>query len=174
MALSDHNKRIVKSVVAVLLILLGVTTCYHNLIWKNDISLFTYLIKLYPEQALGHHNLGCAYLDKVKNVDLAEKSFETALALNPFSPRLQTQLGYVRLLRGDLEGAIAHYNEAIYLNPVDPEALLNRGEAFERAGRHDEALDSYRRFLATPGSELSQARISVRSKVDALSRRIEH
>ena len=124
-------RRLIPAVAAALLILAGLTH-YHNRIWKNDIALFSHVIKLYPEQAFGYHNLGCVYLDKDGNIDLAEKAFEKALALNPFFPRLHTQMGYVHLLRGDFEGAIAHYNEAIYLNPVDPEALLNRGKPMRR------------------------------------------
>jgi protein O-mannosyl-transferase len=154
-----------------ILMVLAVVTVRHNPTWRNDIVLFTRLVELYPERAYGHHNLGCAYLDKAKDLDLAERSFERTLALDPVFPRLRTQMGYVRLLRRDYEGAIDHYNQAIYQNPLDAEALLNRGESLERLGRLDEALESYHRFLETPGNELSGARISVRSKVDALSRR---
>jgi tetratricopeptide (TPR) repeat protein len=139
------------------------------MIWRSDISLFTRLVEQYPDKAYGYHNLGCAYMDKAKNLDMAEREFERALALDPVFPRLRTQMGYARLLRGDLEGALEHYDHAIYQNPFDAEALLNRGEVLERLNRMDEAAESYRRFLATPGDELPEARIAVRLKLGAHS-----
>jgi tetratricopeptide (TPR) repeat protein len=159
--------------VGTVLVVLATVTIRHNRTWHNDIALFSRLIDLYPENAYGYHNLGCAYLDKEKNLDLAEKSFERALALDPYFPRLRTQMGYARLLRGDLAGALSHYNQAIYQNALDSEALLNRGDVLERLGKFDEALDSYRRFLATPGSEFVDARVSTKLKVIALSKMIE-
>jgi tetratricopeptide (TPR) repeat protein len=155
--------------VALILIALTVVTVRRNLIWKNDITLFTTIIEMYPDQALGYDSLGCAYLDTEKNIDRAEPLFERAYSLNPSFPRLRTQLGYVRLLRGDLHGALEHYNQAIYLNPLDAEALLNRGVVLERLGRYADAVDSYSRFLATSGNELQEARRVIPLKMVELS-----
>ena len=153
----------------VITLLLGMTSHSYSQFWKNDVELFTRLVKLYPDKAYGYHNLGCAYLDKEKNLELAEKSFEHALLLDPLFPRLRTQLGYVRLLKGDYEGALSHYNHAVYQNPLDAEAWLNRGEVLERTGRVQEALESYRRFLATPAFDLLDARSRVKNKLDKLT-----
>jgi tetratricopeptide (TPR) repeat protein len=80
-------------------------------------------------------------------------------------------MGYVRLLRGDLQGALEHYNQAIYRNSLDAEALLNRGVVLERLGRYADAVDSYRRFLATPGNELPEARRVIPAKIVELSKK---
>lgn len=156
---------------ALMLVLLAAATVSRNLDWRDDISLFTRYVQQYPEVAGGHHNLGCAYLDKAQNLELAERSFLRAQALDPKYPRLQTQLGYVYLLRGDFDKALQHYNEAIYQNALDSEALLNRGSVFEQLGRYPEALDSYRRFLAIPetANELPRARLRIEAKVRELT-----
>lgn len=169
-ACRDGIKRIGIVAASTILVAMAIVTIRHNLTWHDDIALFSRLTALYPERAYGYHNLGCAYLDKVKNLDRAEKSFEQALSLDPFFPRLRTQMGYVRLMRGDLEGALSHYNQAIYMNPLDSEALLNRGDVFERLGRRAEALDSYRRFLALPVNDLPQARQDVAARILRLER----
>lgn len=157
----------------VVVLLLSIVTYRRNTVWNNDISLFTRLAEQYPEHALAHHNLGCAYLDKVKNLDLAERSFEKALALQPTFPRLQTQIGYVRLQRGDNEGALRHYEESLRINPFDAEAHLNSGIALENLQRYDEALFEYQRFLDTPGNELPEARRTTPPKIAELTRRLK-
>lgn len=154
---------------AVVLMTLAALTARRNRDWRSDVALFTRLVEQYPEQAFGHHNLGCAYMDKMKNIDLAEREFERALAIDPVFPRLRTQLGYVRLQRGDFEGALRHYAEAVKLNPADAEAHLNSGIALEKLGHYDEAIVEYRLFLATPGNELAGARPGAEQKVLGLS-----
>ena len=154
---------------AVVLMTLAALTVRRNLDWRNDITLFTRVVEQYPERAFGHHNLGCAYMDKEKNLDLAEREFERALALDPAFPRLRTQMGFARLQRGDFEGAMRHYAEAVKLNPADAEAHLNSGIALEKLGRYEESIVEYRRFLATPGNELAGARPGAEEKVLGLS-----
>ncbi|MDD2899689.1 MAG: tetratricopeptide repeat protein, partial [Desulfuromonadaceae bacterium] len=158
------------SAAALILIALAVVTVRRNQIWRSDITLFTNIVEMYPDQALGYDSLGCAYLDTENNIDIAEKMFERVLVLNPSFPRIRTQIGYVRLLRGDLRGALEHYNQAIYQNSQDAEALLNRGVVLERLGRFPEAVDSYRRFLATPGNELTEARLVIPAKIAELEK----
>jgi tetratricopeptide (TPR) repeat protein len=126
--------------------------------WAGDVPLFTRVLARYPEEAFGHHNLGTALLDQVGDLDAAERSFERALALDPAFPRLRTQLGYVRLRRGDAAGALAHYREALALDPRDAEALFNAAQASEQLADWAGALGYYARFLEVPSGELAGAR----------------
>lgn len=157
------------AITGILLIALSAVTMVRNLDWKSDITLFSRYVEQYPERAYGHHNLGCAYLDKAGDLNMAEKEFEKTLALDPFFPRLRTQLGYIQLLRGDYAGAIRHYNEAIVQNPFDAEAHLNRATALDRIGRYEDAVADYKRFLAIPGNDLAEARIHAAERVRELS-----
>ncbi len=139
--------------------------------WKSDVALFTRIIDLYPDRAFGYHNLGCAYLDKVGDLDAAEKEFMKALSHDPVFPRLHTQLGYVRFLKQDFAGAIRYYNEAVKLNINDAEAILNRGIAFEKLGMLNEALTDYRLFLEVPVNELDRMIPFAEGRVRELSSR---
>lgn len=160
-------------VTVIILCILAAITMRRNMDWKNDITLFSRCVELYPDQAFGYHNLGCAYLDKFKNIELAEQSFEKALALDANFPRLQTQMGYIRMQRSDYEGALQLYAEALKRNPYDAEAHLNSGAAFEKLGRYTEALFEYKRFLETPGNEFAEARLNIPEKVTALTQRLD-
>jgi tetratricopeptide (TPR) repeat protein len=171
MLLKRADARILGSaVVIIILVALTAATIARNREWEDDITLFSSYVKRYPESAFGHHNLGTAYLDKSGDPDSAQKEFEKALAIDPFFPRLRTQMGYVSLLRKDYSGALAHYAEALALNPFDAEALLNSGTALEREGRYEEAVVMFRRFLAAPGNELPSARREAEVKVLELSK----
>lgn len=159
----------------VVLAVLASFTVARNLDWKDDFSLFSQYVRQYPDVAWGHHNLGCAYLDKARNLELAERSFKRALELDPKFPRLQTQMGYLYLLRGDFAMALSYYNEAIYQNPVDSEALLNRGTVLDQLGSYSEALESYRRFLdlSAEHNELPWERPRVEERVRELGSRVK-
>lgn len=152
-------------VTVLVILLLSVHSIRQGLIWRNDITLFSRLVELYPDQAYGYHNLGCYYLDIRKDLNLAEEAFSKALARNPEFPRLQTQMGYVRLMRGDLEGALRYYDHALMQNPFDGEALVKRGEVMELTGSKAEALSMYKRFLALPASDIPGARSLVEQRV---------
>lgn len=150
--------------VLVMLVLSGVSI-RQGLFWRNDGTLFSRVVELYPDRAYGYHNLGCYYLDKLKDLVLAEDAFSKALARDPAFPRLQTQLGYVRFMRGDLAGALQHYALALEQNPADGEALVKSGEALELTGKRADALIMYQRFLALPTSDIPSSRPVVEQRV---------
>ncbi|MBF0327631.1 MAG: tetratricopeptide repeat protein [Nitrospirae bacterium] len=153
-----------------ILVFLSVVTVIRNNDWKNDVTLFSHYAKQNPDSAFAHHNLGCAYLDKVGNLDAAEREFFKAIDLNPSFPRLWTQMGYISLLRGNYELAVSRYDEAISQNPFDAEAYLNRAIAFDRLGKYEYAVADYRRFLAIPGNELADARPQATERMRELAK----
>lgn len=155
---------------AAVLIILAVLTTDRNRDWKNDVALFSQYVKRNPNRAFGHHNLGCAYMDQSGDLNAAEREFKKTLALDPFFPRLHTQMGYIQMLRGDYDGAVHHYNEAIVQNPFDAEAFLNRAIALDKLGRYEDAVADYKRFLAIPGNELAGARPHAEARVFELTR----
>jgi tetratricopeptide (TPR) repeat protein len=167
---SMHHRYGTLAFVFVLLALSAVTAS-RNLDWRNDLVLFSQYVEKNPERAFGHHNLGCAYLDKAGDLNAAESEFEKALILDPYFPHLRTQMGYIHLLQGDNWGAILHYNEAISQNPFDAEALLNCAIALDKMGRFEDAVTDYKRFLAVPDSELSLARPQAEVRLRELSQK---
>lgn len=161
--------RLCLAAVAVLLLILVAITAKRNLDWKEPVALFSRVVEQYPEKAFGHFNLGCGYLEKWGNWDAAEREFEKTLVLDPVMPRLRTKMGYIRLQRGDVEGAFRHYYDAIRLFPTDTEALINMGIVLEKLYRYDDAIDAYRRFLAIPGDTPVGARQYAEGRVNGLS-----
>ena len=54
-------------------------------------------------------------------------------------------LGVVFYQRGDYEGAIQNIRKALQVNPNDPDASFNLGNAYAETGRLDEALPCFLR-----------------------------
>ena len=73
-------------------------------------------IRLRPEMAAAHNNLGLAFADLASFKD-AEAAFEQALRLDPRSIEAHTNLGIIYGQQGRFREAIASYQLALWLQP---------------------------------------------------------
>ena len=86
--------------------------------------------------------LGSMYRTR-KYLDEAEERFQSAAALNPSSPAPLVELGTVRGLRNDNDGAIGYFNKAIAIAPTHAPAFLNRGIAYRFKGQLENSLGDH-------------------------------
>jgi hypothetical protein len=137
-----------------LLFALAALTVQRNQAWKSNYSLYSDLIKHYPENIHAHVGLGKVYYSNGKehNTNLAEREFEKVVAIDPNFPMIYMYLGNIKLNKEDLNGALFCYNKAIEVYPYDKEAHLNKGITLEKLGRPKEAITDYIFFLTSPGS----------------------
>jgi tetratricopeptide (TPR) repeat protein len=77
----------------------------------------------------------------------ALRFYMAARALRPQSPGVRLNLGVALAATGDLEGAIAAYEEAIHLKPDYATAYYNRGNAYRLLGRREQALADYTKAI---------------------------
>jgi Flp pilus assembly protein TadD len=73
--------------------------------------------------------------------------FEHAIAVTADNWVAHGNLGNTLLNEGDMSAAIAHFNEAIRIDPSFSDAYYNRGLAMARLGRHDEAVADFERAI---------------------------
>ena len=108
-------------------------------------------------------NPGCAHhlrllghaLMKQKRLDEAEEKIRFALDLEPDFPQLHEDLGSVLALRGDYEGAIPHFENAIQREPSLAAPHKKLADALIAAGRGKEADEFFKAFLdKAPGKKL--------------------
>lgn len=103
-------------------------------------------VKLAPQDAQAHHNLGSAFLGLERFAE-AEACYRQALALNPVYPQAHSNLGVALLGLGRPEEAEVCYRHALQLKPDFAEAHNNLGNLRKDLGRREEAEASYRQAL---------------------------
>ncbi|MBX3251458.1 MAG: tetratricopeptide repeat protein, partial [Myxococcales bacterium] len=81
------------------------------------------------------------------DLDGAQSHFELALQQRPGGAEALTGLGHVALRRGNAAEAARHFRPAARNDYGD--AYIGLGDAYRRMGRTDEALQTYRAYLAS-------------------------
>jgi len=104
----------------------------------------------------------------LRNNGTARVMLERAVALDPNAAWAWSRLGWVENYSDRPERAVAHFEHALRLSPLDPMNFNNYvglGSASEVAGRYDDAVAYYRRAL----QERPHAEWIVRNLVSALA-----
>jgi adenylate cyclase len=100
--------------------------------------------------ALGYRVLGARVLGF--RYDEAERAIERALSLSPNLLAVQFCAGNLRGILGDGDRALAHFERAMRISPLDPATggfIACTGAAHLVAGRYDEALGAVERAIQT-------------------------
>ena len=107
-------------------------------------GLFAEALRLKPDYAEGHHNLGVAF-DRMGRTAEAVTEFQAAMQLNPklADAEAHSNLGTLLQKIGRAAEAEAYIRRAIELSPGFADAHLNLGNALERLQRPSEAIAEY-------------------------------
>ena len=99
-----------------------------------------------------------------KQLDLAERTFATALQLNPKDTALRHQLGLALGQKRRWREAQAQFVEVLKIRPDFSPAELNLAIALQQLGDRRGALEHYKAYLNlnTSGSEVEAVRLQVR------------
>ncbi len=124
--------------------------CLH--LEQNDaaaaVDQLTSYTLLQPKWAEGWLKLGEAQLS-LRRLDLAEKSFKTALELRPRHPEALNGLGIIALQRRRPQDAFNHFNLALAQSPTYGPAVLNLAIVAQQSFYNRPlALQRYRQYLA--------------------------
>ena len=98
--------------------------------------------------ALAWYDLGTIYEDLGK-FDKAEDSFQRAQKANPNLGEATASLGRIMLLRGNVAGAKAFYNEQLTKDPKNKEVRNHLAEVYRREKNYGGALDEIKKVLYT-------------------------
>jgi adenylate cyclase len=115
-------------------------------------------IAVNPSYALAHQWLGqflSAWLGRhAEGIEEVER----ALALDPLSAIITTELGWVFQYMEDYERAVVQYDQALGMDPDLAIAHFNRGDALQKLNRLEDAIASYDRALdLNPGMPWARA-----------------
>jgi lipoprotein NlpI len=121
---------------------LSYSTLKQISIWKNSVTLWSYVIEKEPEKVpFAYYNRGAAY-QNLGQFDKALADYNTAISLDP-SWEAYNNRGLFFDQIGQPDKAIADYTMSIMLNRSGAVAYNNRGITYERMGQLDKALADY-------------------------------
>ena len=126
---------------AVIILPLSVLSYQQARVWKNTETLFTTVIRHYPNSHLAYSNLGTIAFNKGDFAQAADY-YEKSLEIRPNSAayfNLGNMLGKI----GEIPQAMKMYHKAIEQKPTDYEAYANLGELHMRRGEFTEAIAAF-------------------------------
>ena len=110
-----------------------------------------------PKAVNLHFRLGRAILLESHSpgaLELARKEFEAELGLNPSDAAAEYQVGQILVAEQKPGEAAPHYEKAVALSPMFPEALVALGKLRATAGQYDDAIRLLRQAIeAAPAME---------------------
>lgn len=100
------------------------------------------------QKANAHYQLGISYLND-NNIQPAFIEFQKALELNPKNKEILNAMGVIYLLKlENYPEAIKYFQKALKIDKNFSEASNLLGFAYEKTGRFDEAIESYKMAMS--------------------------
>lgn len=141
-----RNRKIVSSVLVLLIMLFGHWTFNRNKVWHDSITLWNHDLSMFPDDARTHYNLGVALIKNGKREE-GEKEYRLAIELDPDAEIAHNSLGSLLLLQEKRKEAEFHFREAVRVKPRYVKARVYLGILLRENGEYEEAILHFRAAL---------------------------
>jgi tetratricopeptide (TPR) repeat protein len=102
------------------------------------------------QKANAHYQIGLSYYNE-NDIQKSYIEFQKALELDPKNRDVLNAIGIIHLLKfEDPQKAIEYFKKALLIDKNFSEAYNNIGVAFERIGRIDDSINSYKNAISNP------------------------
>lgn len=128
------------------LVALTAATIKRNQDWRDDVTLWSDVLRKDPTSPRAYMNLGLQLLQKGDYRE-AEWMFEKAVELAPRNSYAYTLRGYFNFVLDRDDQALSDFNNAVKLGPRFPYNFFYRGELYRKIGEYDKALNDYQSAL---------------------------
>jgi tetratricopeptide (TPR) repeat protein len=146
LTLQKAKPRVRQGILAGIAVIFAVISFNAARTWEDTESLWTNVIKKYPEVAYAHVNRGSFYRE-AGDYNRALADLNLAVELDDIA-NARIQRGLVHRQSGNAAAAIEDYNKALEHSPGDIQALVNRGNALLDTRRFREAISDFDKVLA--------------------------
>ncbi len=132
---------------ALVLVYCGVTLD-RLAVWQNAQTFYPAQVASALNSAKAHYAVAHEVYQPAGEWDQATEHYRRAVKILPNYPDAWNNLGLVKKDRGDLMGAIVAYETALKWHNEHVAARVNLGQAFQRLGGNDKAIDAYQIALS--------------------------
>lgn len=129
--------------ICMITVTLSCLTWQQSRTWKNGITLWTNVLKYYPENVMAYNNRGSAFL-QVGEIDKAIGDFKQALRLNPDYMFTFDNLMKLYWSSGRKDEGISLYRRNVDNNPDYTRLYIRLGLTYWQMGKADDAVLLYR------------------------------
>ncbi len=136
------NRRTYGAAIACLSLALAYGSYLRMTEWRSSEALYASAIRLSPQEAVLHYNLGVEYSVQSR-WDEAIGSYRSAIAADPAYDSAMSNLAILLSARGETEEARALLEKAIALNPKNANAYNNRGSMLLDEGNVEAAIRDF-------------------------------
>ena len=151
----SNEKKYVFAVFSVYVIILATITFNRTEVWLDSETLWTDVIKKYPDDFLAYNNRA-EYYTSVGNDELAILDYNSAIVHHGSYPQSFYDRGILYLKQGELISALADFDKVINLQANNANGYLNRGLINMNLGRAENALNDFNRSVElTPSNPLA-------------------
>jgi len=102
----------------------------------------------YPDDVEANNDLGFLWADENKHLDRAMKMIVAAVAAEPENHAYRDSLGWIFYRRGRFSEAVVELEKAVDEKQPDGTVLDHLGDAYEKFGRHSQAVATWQRAKA--------------------------
>ncbi|HEX8772938.1 MAG TPA: VWA domain-containing protein [Pyrinomonadaceae bacterium] len=128
---------------------------YNSGKYEDAVKAYKQAVKVKPDYAEAHNNLGDAYF-QLKQYKKAVEAYRQAIRYKPDLASAHNHMGTAYFKQGEHNRAIEAYREAIRLDPKSPSAYHNLGAVYLERGDKDAALEQYK-ILKALDSEMADS-----------------
>ncbi len=116
----------------------GFAAYQRNFVWKDDLSLWSDVVKKSPDKARVHNAIGMYYYTSQRHGE-AIPFFQRSLSLRPGYGIGHNNLGLCFLAKRRIDQAIEEFKQAIKAKPLNGMYHVNLGIAYWKKGLHKQA-----------------------------------
>ncbi|MEK9150406.1 MAG: tetratricopeptide repeat protein, partial [Candidatus Desantisbacteria bacterium] len=138
------RKVLIIAALIIIISILGIKTTSQIAIWKDSMTLWSYVIKHFPDSAyIAYNNRGGAY-DSMGNYQQALMDFNKAIKINPGYAEAYRNRGLIFSKLRNFQQALKDINRAIELNTTKPAIGYNsRGSIYVNSGDYQKAIEDF-------------------------------
>ena len=115
-------------------------------VWKDNLTLWTDVLKNYPMVPVAYNNRALTY-KSAGSFDLAMADYNKALEIKPDDTEAFSNRGNIYLMTGRYDLALADLNKALAVKRDLPVTLNSRGAVYFNLAKYDEALADFNRAI---------------------------